>query len=104
MNGATFQNSCAIFLSDLTSRPGFPLSDKTTERREIVIILTLRVMEPQGEKLKVLCSGSRKNKVGHFYLCNKDIIVLTEEFFPSRCSLLSCYSILKCFMTETLAT
>lgn len=35
----------------------------------------------KGEKLKVLCSGSRKNKVGHFYLCNKDIIVLTEEFF-----------------------
>lgn len=58
----------------------------------------------KGEKLKVLCSGSRKNKVGHFYLCNKDIIVLTEEFFPSRCSLLSCSSILKCFMTETLAT
>ena len=69
-----------------------------------VIILMLWMKEPQGEKLKVLCSGSRKNKVGHFYLCNKDIIVLTEGFLPSRCSLFSCSSILKCFMTETLAT
>lgn len=48
MNGATFWNSCAIFLSDLTSRPGFLLSDKTTERRERVIILMLWVKEPQG--------------------------------------------------------
>ena len=104
MNGATFWNSCAIFLSDLTSRPGFPLSDKTTERRERVLFWCSGWRSRKGEKLKVLCSGSRKNKVGHFYLCNKDIIVLTEEFFPSRCSLLSCSSILKCFMTETLAT
>lgn len=31
--------------------------------------------------LKVLCSGSRKNKVGHFYLCNKDISFDWRVFF-----------------------
>lgn len=38
----------------------------------------------EDEKLKVLCSGSRTNKVGHFSLCNKAITVLSEKFFFFR--------------------
>lgn len=47
----------------------------------------------EDEKLKVLCSGSRINKVGHFSVCNKAITVLREKFFSSGCPLLPCPSI-----------
>lgn len=81
MNGATFRTSCAIFLSNLTSWPGLLLSDKTTERREGHYSADLCEEAARVKNLKVVCPGSRINKVGPFSLCNKDDTVLSEKFF-----------------------
>lgn len=70
------------FFWDPTGWPGFLLSDKTTERRVRTIILKISVKKlPRVKNLNVLCSGSRIDKVGHFSLSNKDIIVLSEKCF-----------------------
>lgn len=81
MNGATFRNSCAIFLRpDWLARIPALWQDHR-EKSESHYFEDLCEEAAKGEKLKRLCSGSRIDKVGHFSLSNKDIIVLSEKCF-----------------------
>lgn len=78
MNGATFRNSCAIFL---TGWLGFPLWQDHREKSESHCFEDLCEEAARVKNLPTLCSGSWIDKVAHFSLSNKDIMVSSEKCF-----------------------